>query len=140
LPGLIGFGNSIQAPTVLGGTIDTTALTNFAFSLPRDGTITALAAYLSATAAVTLLAPLTYTVEIYSSTTPDNVFSPTGTSVDIVIPATINIGDTYNGISTGLALAVTQETRLLLVASATGGGFLATGSVIGYVSAGLSIT
>ena len=141
LPGLIGFGNSIQALTVLGGTIDTSGLTNYAFSMPRDGTITALAAYLSATAILALLAPLTYTVQVYSSTTPDDIFSPVpGAVVNIVIPASIAIGDTFNDIATGLSIPVTEQTRLLLVASATGGGLILGGSVVGFVSAGLSIT
>ena len=108
--------------------------------MPRDGTITSLAAYLSATAALTLLAPMTYTVQLYSSTAPDDIFSPVaGALVNITIPGTIAIGDTFNGIVTGLNVPVTEQTRLLLVASATGGGLLVGDTVAGYVSAGLGI-
>jgi len=136
----MGFGDSAQALTVLGGTIDTSGLNNYAFSMSRDGTITALAVFLSATAALALLAPLTYTVQVYSSTTPDNIFSPVaGAVVNLVIPASISVGDTFNDIVTGLSIPVTEQTRLLLVASATGGGLLVGGSVVGYVSAGLTI-
>ncbi|MPN36991.1 hypothetical protein SDC9_184503 [bioreactor metagenome] len=141
LPGLIGFGNSTQALVALGATIDISGLTNFSFSMPRDGIITSLAVYLSATAALTLLTSMTYTVQLYSSVTPDDVFSPVpGALVNIAIPGTIAIGDVFNDIVTGLNILVTQETRLLLVASATGGGLSVLGSVIGYVSAGLGIS
>jgi BclB C-terminal domain-containing protein len=137
---LIAFGNSTQALTVLGATIDASGLTNYSFSMPRDGVITSLSVYLSATAALALLAPLTYTVQLYSSTTPDDIFAPVpGALVDIVIPAAIGIGDTFNAITTGLNILATEQTRLLLVASATGGGLVAGGSVIGYLSAGLGI-
>ena len=128
----------MQLLTVLGATIDITGLTNFAFSMPRDGTITSLAAYLSATAALTLLAPLTYTVQVYSSTAPSDTFSPVaGAVVTLTIPGSIAIGDTFNGVVTGLAIPVTEQTRLLLVVSATGGGIV--GTVAGSLSAGLGI-
>ena len=140
LPGLIGFGDSTQALVVLGAAINITGLTNFAFSMPRDGTITSLAAYLSATAALTLVAPLTYTVQLYSSAAPSEVFAPVaGAAVSIVIPGTIAVGDTFNGIVTGLSIPVTAQTRLLLVTSATGGGLTLGGTVVGSVSAGLGI-
>jgi BclB C-terminal domain-containing protein len=84
---------------------------------------------------------MTYTVQIYSSTTPNDTFSPVpGAVVNINIPTSIAIGDTYNGITTGLNIAVTPQTRLLFIASATGGGLLATGTVAGFVSGGLGIS
>jgi BclB C-terminal domain-containing protein len=137
---LIGFGGSVQSLTVLGGTITVTGLTNYAFSLPRDGVISSLSGYLAATAGLTLLTPLTYRLQVYSSTGPSEVFAPIpGALVDIVIPTTITVGSTYNNVTTGLNIPVTTETRLLLVASATGGGLLVAGSVVGSVSAGLAI-
>ena len=47
LPGFIGFGNSAPGLTALGATIDLTgtsglSLLNFAYSIPRAGTITAI--------------------------------------------------------------------------------------------------
>lgn len=141
LPGLIGFGNSVQAPTVLGNSINITGLPNFAFSMPRSGIITSLSAYLSATAALVLFAPLVYTVQIYSSPTPNEIFYPVaGAAVNLMIPSTINIGNTFNNIVTGLNIPVGGQTRLLLVARAAGGGLAAGGSVIGSVSAGLGIS
>jgi BclB C-terminal domain-containing protein len=140
LPGLVGFGDSAQALTILGSTIDITGLTNFAFSAARNGTITSLAAYLSATAALALLSPMTYTVQIYSSATPNEVFSPvSGAAVELTISNAVVIGDTFNDIVTGLSIPVTAQTRLLLVASATGGGLLTGGSIVGSLSAGLGI-
>ncbi|MPM87069.1 hypothetical protein SDC9_134162 [bioreactor metagenome] len=138
LPGLVGFGASEQALTILGASIDIAGLSNYAFSMPRDGTITSLAAYLSATAALALLAPLTYTVQVYSSTT--DVFSPVpGALVNIVIGAPISIGDIFSGVTGSLSIPVAAGTRLLLVASATGGGLLVGGSVIASLSAGLGL-
>lgn len=139
-PGILGFGDSVQLLSVLGGTINITGLTNFAFSMPRDGVIEGLSVYLAATAGLTLVAPLTYRLQVYSSTVPNEIFAPIpGELVDITIPGTISIGNTYSGNVTGLNIPVAAETRLLLVVSVAEGGLLDTGTVIGSVSAGLSI-
>lgn len=77
-------------------------------------------------------------VQIYASTTPDEVFAPVaGAAVDLTIPAIIAIWDAFNGIATGLSIPAAAETRLLLVASATGGGIAST--ILGSLSAGLGI-
>jgi len=108
--------------------------------MPRDGTITSLAAYLSATAGLTLTGTLTYTVQVYSSTAPDDTFAPVlGASVDISISGSITAGNTYNNVATGLSIPVNEQDRILIVASSTGGTLLG-GSVVGYVSVGLAIT
>jgi len=138
LPGLIGFGSPQQALTVLGGTIDTSGLANYAFSMPREGVITALAGYMSATAGASLDTTLTVRMQLYQSTTPDNIFSPiTDAEVTFTLPGTLSVGDTFNAIATGLNIPVAAQTRLLLVASAEGP--IAGGSVTGYFSAGLEI-
>jgi len=139
LPGLIGFGGSQQALTALDGTIDTSELTNYAFSMPREGTITALAGYLSVTVGVSLGEPITVRLQIYESTTPDDIFSPiTDAEVTFTLPASITAGDTFNAIVTDLEIPVAAQTRLLLVASAEGPTL--GGTVTGYFSAGLMIS
>jgi BclB C-terminal domain-containing protein len=145
---LLGFGTSATGVTVTGGTIDLTGgpgiLINEAFSMPRDGTITSIAAYFSTTAALTLVgSTVTITAQLFSSTTPDNTFTAVpGALVTLAPPLTgvLALGTISSGITTGLAIPVTAETRLLLVFSATvtAGLDIAT-TIAGYASAGLTI-
>ncbi len=143
LPGLVGFGNSITAVTALGATIDTTTLTNFAFSMPRDGTITSIAAFFSTTVALTLVGTtVTLTAQLYSSATPDNTFTPIPGTLVTLAPAltgVLAIGTVSSGILTGLSIPVTAETRLLMVFSATAEGVALINTATGYASAGVGI-
>jgi BclB C-terminal domain-containing protein len=75
--GLVGFGNSVSNVTLLGGTIDLSDTTiagpliNYAFSVPRAGTIESLAAFFSTTIDLTLIGTtVTVTAQLYRSTTP----------------------------------------------------------------------
>jgi BclB C-terminal domain-containing protein len=146
---LVGFGSSATGVTIIGTTIDLTGaggtLLNFAFSVPRAGTITSIAAYFSTTAALSLIgSTVTITAQLYSSTTPNNIFTPIpGAVVNLAPPLSglVSIGTISNGVTTGLAIPVTPETRLLLVFSAdvTGGIDIAT-TVVGYASAGVAIS
>ncbi|WP_339242383.1 exosporium glycoprotein BclB-related protein [Paenibacillus sp. FSL R5-0517] len=146
---LIGFGSSATGVSILGGTIDLTGtvvgpLINFAFSVPRDGVITSIAAYFSTTAALALVgSTVTITAQLFSSPTPDNAFTAVpGAIVTLAPPLTgiIALGSISNGITTGLAIPVTAETRLLLVFSATATGLSLVNTVVGYASGGVNIT
>jgi BclB C-terminal domain-containing protein len=143
LQALVGFGAN-EAGTVVGGLIDTTGSTSLAFSAPRDGTITSMAAYYSVAAAVALVgSTVTITAQLYSSPTPDDLFAPVpGATVTLSPPLTgvVAIGTTSSGITTGLAIPVTAGTRLMFVVSAsvTAGIDIAT-VLTGFVSGGLSI-
>jgi BclB C-terminal domain-containing protein len=146
---IVGFGNSANNISVAGGTIDLTdaggTLLNFAFSAPRDGTITSISAYFSTTAALALIgSTVTITAQLYSSTTPDNIFSPIpGAVVTLAPPLTglVSLGTISNGITTGLAIPVTAQTRLLMVFSANVTSGVPIAAVIaGYASAGVSIS
>ncbi|MEG0385810.1 MAG: exosporium glycoprotein BclB-related protein [Solibacillus sp.] len=152
-PSLIGFGSSSTMATALGATIDLTGaagtLLNFAFSVPRGGTITSLAAYFSATAAVALGVGtnLSIKAQVYVSGNPaNNIFSPIpAAQVTMTLtPAPvlgIVLGDHTSAIATGLNIPVTAGTRLLMVFSATMVGLLPiAGTAAGYASAGLSIS
>ncbi len=133
---------------LVGDTIDLTGaggtLLNFAFSVPREGTITSIAAYFSTTAALGLVgSTVSITAQLFSSETPDNTFTPIpGASVTLDPPLSglVTLGETSNGINSGLNIPVTPETRLLMVFSAevTEGIDIAT-VVAGYASAGVSI-
>ncbi|EHS59654.1 exosporium glycoprotein BclB-related protein, partial [Paenibacillus sp. Aloe-11] len=146
---LIGFGSSATGISIVGGAIDLTGtllgpLTNFAFSVPRDGIITSIAGYFSTTAALTLEASsVSITAQLFSSPTPNNTFTPVpGAAVTLAPPLTdtISLGNFSSGITTGLAIPVTAGTRLLLVFSATATGASVLNTVIGYASAGITIT
>lgn len=146
---LIGFGSSATGVSILGGTIDLTGtivgpLINFAFSVPRDGVITSIAAYFSTTAALALVgSTVTITAQLFSSPTPNNAFTAVpGAVVTLAPPLTgiIALGSISNGITTGLTIPVTAQTRLLLVFSATAAGLTLVNTVVGYASGGVNIT
>ena len=147
IPSLIGFGSSGVSLSVLGATIDLTGaagtLLNFAFSVPRDGTITSVATYFSNVVALALVeSTVTITAQLYSSTTPDNIFSPIAGTAVVLAPALtgiVAIGTTSNALLTGLSIPVTAQTRLLMVFSATAAGVTLINTVAGYASAGVGI-
>ena len=141
----IGFGSNLPGISAASGTISLLGLTNFAFSVPRDGVITSLAGYLSITAGLSLIgSTVTVSAQLFESTTPDDIFVEVpGAVVTLTPPLTglISIGDVSSGVTTGLNIPVTAGTRLLLIFSAevTGGLDLAA-TIAGYASAGLGIS
>ena len=144
---LIGFGSSATGITLLGGTIDLTGtiagpLINFAFSVPRDGIITSIAAYFSNVIALTLSGTVTITAELYISTTPDNDFTATGALVNLspTLSGAISLGTISSGINPDLNLAVSAGNRLLMVFYATASGATVIDTITGYASAGVVIT
>lgn len=144
---LLGFGNGALTSSQVGGAIDLTGssgvVQNFAFSMPRDGTITSISVFFSTTAAQTLVGTtVTLTGQLYESTTPDNTFIPIpGAIVTLAPPLTgvLAMGTTMNGITNGLSIPVTAQTRLLFVGSATAAGLSLIDTVPGYWSAGVGI-
>ncbi|MBJ7986293.1 exosporium glycoprotein BclB-related protein [Bacillus cereus] len=148
--GVVGFGISAPSLLILGTTIDLTGaastLLNMAFSVPRDGTITSIAAFFSTTL-VGLSIPtgnVSVTAQLFQSTVPNNTFTAVpGASVTLT-PALTGIvippGTIANGITDGLSIPVSAETRLLMVFSiTTGGGLTVATAVAGYGSAGVNI-
>jgi BclB C-terminal domain-containing protein len=140
-PALVGFGSSIEVLTVLGISIDLSGLTNFAFSMPRDGVITSLSAFFSVTVGLSLIGTdFTLRAQLYRSTAPNNIFTPIPQAVvDMALPGLLNVGDTFNATVTGLDVGVTNQTRLLLVISAEAQGLSLLNTITGYVSAGVNI-
>ncbi len=147
LPNLLGFGSNANTATVLGDNIDLTGannlLSNMAFSVPRDGTITSIAAYFSTTIALALIGSnITITAQLYSSTTPNNIFSPIPETLTTLAPSLsglVNVGNISHGLVTDLNIPVTAGTRLLMVFSITAEGLSLINTVIGYASAGINI-
>ncbi|WP_281169758.1 exosporium glycoprotein BclB-related protein, partial [Paenibacillus taiwanensis] len=144
---VVGFGNSGTGVNITGSTIDLTgaggALLNFAFSLPRAGTITNIAAYFSTTLALGLIgSTITITAQLFRSTTPNNSFlAIPGATVALSPPLTgvIAIGQVSNGLTTGLTIPVSPQDRLLLVFFATASGLSLINTVAGYASGGITI-
>ena len=147
LPAFVGFGSSAQGLTVLGTSIDITnaagTLSNFAFQVPRAGTLTSFTAFFSTTVALTLVgSTVSVNAQIYQSTTPNNVFSAVaGTQITLTpsLTGTVNVGTLLTGSLTGLNIPVTAQTRLMLVLSASATGLTLLNTVTGYASAGLAI-
>lgn len=139
---VMGFGNSDSVTTVAG--VITLTDSSMAFSMPRDGTITSLAAYFSVSLEAALIgSTVTITAQIYSSPTPNDSFAPVaGAAVALTPPlaGVVAVGTITSGVTTGLSIPVTAGTRLLLVFTATVTGGIDIGtSLFGFASGGLSI-
>ena len=111
--------------------------------VPSNGSITSLSAFFSTTTALSLVgSTISITAQLYSSTTPDNTFTPIPGAVVTFMPTLtgiIAIGTISNGTITGLSIPVEAGTRLLLVFSATvTAGIDISTTVSGYGSAGVS--
>ncbi len=146
--GLLGYGSSVSNITVLGGTIDLTGtalcpLINFAFSMPRDGTLTSIAAYFTNTIALSLVgSTVTITAQVYTSVTPDNTFIAVPGAIVTLAPSMtgiVSLGYISNGITSGLSIPLTAQTRVLVVFTITAAGVSLVDVVTGYASAGLNI-
>ncbi|SDE48956.1 BclB C-terminal domain-containing protein [Dyadobacter soli] len=140
---VLGFGTNATGVSLLGGTIDATSLTNMAFAVPRNGTITSMSGFFSNTVALTLIgASATIQAQLYSAPASSNIFTPVPGAIVTLAPALtglVAIGTVSSGLTTGLSIPVTAGTRLLLVYSATApGSFIAT-TIAGYASAGVGI-
>ncbi|QGQ44728.1 exosporium glycoprotein BclB-related protein [Metabacillus sediminilitoris] len=160
--GLIGFGSSGLALAIANiGAIDLTNAAgtgvNMAFSAPRAGFITSVAAYFSTLASVTL--PLdtstTITAQLYRAlptAANPNEFTPiTGAAVNlppimgtgVVLPVTTR-HDITSTITPAFpqGIPVAPEDRLLMVFFITTetGGIISTATVTGYASAGVAIS
>lgn len=145
---LIGFGSCASGITLDSGNVDLTGtalgpLINYAYSMPRAGTITSMAAYFSITEELNLgfYTQVYLNVQLYQSTTPNNIFSPvSGAVVNIpYITGDANLGSYGNAITTGLNIPVAAQTRLLLVLTANATGDILENTVVGYLSAGVDI-
>lgn len=140
---VVGFGINAPGISLLGGIIDATTLTNMAFSVPRDGTITSISGFFSNTVALALIGTtITVQAQLFSAPEGSNTFSPVPGAVVTLSPSISGIaaiGTTASGQANGLSIPVTAGTRLLLVYSATAAGITLINTVTGYASAGVAI-
>ncbi|GAF92329.1 unnamed protein product, partial [marine sediment metagenome] len=85
---------------------------------------------------------VTLTGQLYASATPNNTFTPVAGTQVILAPAftgLIAIGTISNGVTTGLSIPVTPQTRLLYVVSASATGLTLINTVQGYWSGAVAI-
>lgn len=143
--GFVGFGSSAPGITIAGGTINLTnaagTLTNFAFSMPRSGTITNLTAFFSTTLALNLVgSAVTIHMDVFASATPNNVFSSIASvALTPALTGVLAVG-TISTASSAVSIPVTAGTRLLVVFTATATGLSLINVVEGYASAGIAIS
>jgi len=144
---LVGYGSSTSGVSTVGNNIDLTGgggvNLNYAFSMPRDGVITSVSAYFSTTVALSLVGTtVTVSAQIYCSPTPDNIFTPVPGAIVTLAPALTGVianGAVSNGITTGLSIPVSSQTRCMPVFSTTSAGISLVNTVTGYMSGGLAI-
>ncbi|NSL68782.1 collagen-like repeat preface domain-containing protein [Bacillus toyonensis] len=136
---LLGFGFSQPGVALTGGTSITLALGvgDYAFVAPRDGIITSLAGFFSATAALAPLSPVQVQIQILTAPPASNTFTVQGAPL-LLTPAfaAIAIGSTASGIIAE-AIPVTAGDKILLYVSLTAASPIA--AVAGFVSAGINI-
>ncbi|HFK1765365.1 TPA: exosporium glycoprotein BclB-related protein, partial [Bacillus mobilis] len=136
---LLGFGFSQPGVALTGGTSITLALGvgDYAFVAPRAGTITSLAGFFSATAALAPLSPVQVQIQILTAPAASNTFTVQGAPL-LLTPAfaVIAILDTASGIIPE-AIPVAAGDKVLLYVSLTAASPIA--AVAGFVSAGINI-
>lgn len=141
----IGFGSATNSILLNGVDISLLALDTQAYSMPRDGVITSIAAYCSITVGLSLpVSTATVYAELYQSIAPDDDFSPVPGTLVILAPSLtgfVAVGTVLHNILEGLSIPVSAETRLMLVFTVdiTAGVPLATG-ITAHVGGGVAIS
>lgn len=134
---IIGFGNNYA----MQGSIEEISLNNGGyepFSMPKNGTITALSAVFSARPAVAAGITMTVTAQLYQAPAGSNLFTPLNGAL-ITLPSLSGgspVGTVVDGIASGLNIPIAAGSRLLLVYSVTG---TENKYLEGFASAGLAI-
>ncbi|WP_238881759.1 exosporium glycoprotein BclB-related protein [Clostridium sp. YIM B02551] len=146
LPGLIGFGTSVQGQTNLGATIDLNSyppsVLSYVFTVLCSGTINTIDSHFSTSLALSLLlTEVQVSSRLYASTSSSNIFSfVPGSQVDLTPKLTdaVAIGTNLSK-SNSVSIPVTPGTRLLMVYFITVTGVNLINSVSGYANANVLI-
>jgi len=135
-------GDASTSGVLTGSSIDTTTGDDVGQTFPTDETITGITIYTSTTQAQTLVGEtITIQAQLYTSTTPDNTFTPVPGATVTATPALTGIvspGTISNGITTGLTIPVAAQTRGMIVVSATATGVSLINSIPVHISTSLS--
>jgi collagen type I alpha len=123
------------------GSIDLTGapgtLLNMAFTVPADGTITHISAFMSTTVSFNLVgSTVEYGVALYASPAPDNTFDVLLDSIGAFTPLTgvIASGNQDHVELTPIPIPVTAGTRILMVIAASASGSSLDNTLAGYFS------
>jgi BclB C-terminal domain-containing protein len=137
---ILGFGSSTLTILSSGTLTLDTGIPDFAFVVPRPGTVTSISAFISVTDSL-ISSDSTGTVraELWRASAASNTFTPTGVFVDLAptFGSGVSVGDTAFG-SADAALPVSTGDKLLMVFSLTQSGTLA--ALIVFASAGVAIS
>ena len=147
IPAYLGFGSSAPGVDVFGASISlggSSGLANFAFTVPRSGTITSVYADFTVLAAASLsLGTTSVQVQLYLAPAGSATFAPLAGTSFALTPgvAFVTIGQLLTG-NVSASVAVNAGDQLLMVFGATndGGVLVVAGSINGYASAGVAIS
>ena len=140
---LLGFGSSINSVNVSGLTLNlgTGGILDYAFVVPRAGTVTSIGAFFSTTVTIQLAAAVTIKAQLYLAAPNSSIFSPVGTPV-LLNPSLgpiIGIGENRNAVAP-TAIPVSPGDKLLMVFSIDPTGLNLVSTVTGFASAGITIS
>ncbi|WP_129731999.1 exosporium glycoprotein BclB-related protein [Ectobacillus funiculus] len=140
---LLGFGSSINSVNVSGFTLNlgTGGILDYAFVVPRAGTVTSIGAFFSTTVTVRLAAAVTISAQLYLAAPNSSIFSPVGAPV-LLTPSLgpiIGIGENRNAVAPA-AIPVSPGDKLLMVFSIDPIGLNLVSTVTGFASAGITIS
>jgi BclB C-terminal domain-containing protein len=140
---LLGFGSSVDSVNVSGFTLNLGAggALDFAFVVPRAGTVTSIGAFFSTTVAVQLAAAVTIRAQLYLAAPNSSTFTPVGTPV-LLTPSlgpVITIGQNSSAVAPA-AIPVSPGDKLLMVFSIDSTGLNIVSAVTGFASAGITIS
>ncbi|GAJ41851.1 exosporium glycoprotein BclB-related protein [Saccharococcus caldoxylosilyticus] len=144
---IVGFGSSAPTVDINAGSltlgVGTTNIPDFAFVVPRTGTVTSISAFFSATVGITLAAAGTVRAELWRASALSNTFTPTGVFVDLA-PAfgpVVTVGNTAaNTASASLPVAAGDKLLLVFSLRTSGPTPINIGALTGFASAGVGIS
>lgn len=142
LGSLIGFGSSEDLVPLANNTINLTGFLSEAFTVPRDGKITAISASYNALAGQVESGSVTIRAQIFHAPVGNNTFTGTSASVDLVpsITEPIPVGLLVFASATIQPVPVTAGDRLLMVFYISSvPGETAVDIILGNASAGINI-
>lgn len=140
----VGFGSTVPGITLVNDTFTLPVLpagSTEAFTVPRAGTISSLAATFTETLGITLLGNATVRAEIYRAPAGSNTFAATGVGVNLTpqLTGAISAGTILQG-ATDANFPVETGDRLVMVFSVSGTGITVITTVTGAASAGITIS
>lgn len=142
LPWQIGFGSATIGATIAGETIDLTGIVNEAFSVPRNGSITAISAKFSTIISDLIEGTVTISARIYRAPANSVIFTATNAAVDLTpsFSGAVATGQTASAFANIVPIPVAQGDCLLMVYSLSGTGIEIAQILTGTASAGITIS